>query len=133
MLLGITTPMNALSSRIRCSPSAERNARNIASRPLGKSSPPTRPYDRLHINDRTHGVRVSVRTIEPEGRTPIVKDERDVPTEIELCKPLVEIPRVIREAIAILRRLAGSSHSHKVRRQASPERHCVRDDVPPQI
>ena len=52
---------------------------------------------------------------------------------LSCCKPLVEIPRMIREAIAILRRLSGSTHSHQVWRQTSPERQRVRDDVPPQI
>ena len=66
---------------------AKRSKHRVAT--VGKVLPLTRPYDRLHIDDRTHGVRVSVRPIETEGRAPIVKDERDVPTEIELCKPLV--------------------------------------------
>ena len=109
----------------------ERSKHRVAT--VRKVLPPTRSYDRLHINDRAHGVRVSVRPIETKGRAPIVKDERDVPTEIELCKPFVEIPRVIREAIAVLGRLAGTTHAHKVRCQASPERQCVRDDIPPQI
>src|SRR5262249_42748616 len=69
--------------------------------------PSARVRDRFIIGNRPYLLRMAPGAIEPDGRSPVVQDQRDVPGEFKRVEPRIHVARLVDKAIGLGRRLAG--------------------------
>src|SRR5262249_21652781 len=98
-----------------------------------KILPLARQDDRFHVGDSAHAVRVAARPMEPEGRTPVMQYQRDVPMKVESLEPGVKIAGVVHEPISANGRWPGAPHAYQVGGEAPSQAAHMRYDIAPKI
>src|SRR5262249_38801685 len=95
--------------------------------------PSARVSDGFIIGNRPYLLGMAPGAIEAYGRSPVVRDQRDVPGELQRVEPRIHVACVVDKAVGLGRRLAGPTHSRKIGRQTPAIRTYVRNDIAPLI
>src|SRR5262249_54720247 len=98
-----------------------------------KILPAQRHNDGFHIGyclDLIGGAR---RSVESQGRTPIMNDQGDVARQGQSVEPGIKVACMIKEPIGTHRRITRLPQAHQVRSQASAVFADIRNNVPPKV
>src|SRR5262249_61385954 len=63
--------------------------------------PSARVCNRFIIDNRLYLLRTAPGTIEADGRSPVVQDQRDVPGELQRVKPRIHVACVVDKAVGL--------------------------------
>src|SRR5712692_4941243 len=100
---------------------------------FGHLLPDERAHQRLHIDQSFYALRIALRPVKAQGRSPVMHNERDSAVQSQCIKPGIEVTSVIDEAIGVMWCLPRTAHAYQVRSQATPIPLQVRNDVTPEI